>query len=44
MRKRSARISGKKAQLVDRLEANDRNEDFNKKDEVYVAYEMKTLD
>ena len=44
LRKRSARISGKKAQLVERLEAYDRNKDFNKKDEVSVAYEMKTPD
>ena len=42
--KGNARISVIKAQLVERLEEYDRNKDFNKTDEVSVAYEMTTPD
>ena len=39
-RNRNARISGKKAQLVERLEAYDRNQNFTKQDDVSPSFEM----
>ena len=39
-RNRNARISGKKAQLVERPEAYDRNRNFTKQDDVSPSFEM----
>ena len=39
-RNRNARISGKKAQLVERLEAYDRNPNFTNQDDVSPSFEI----
>ncbi|CAC5426674.1 unnamed protein product [Mytilus coruscus] len=40
LRKRKARISGRKHELIERLEAYDRNKDFGNQDEVGEEYSM----
>lgn len=40
LRKRKARISGRKHELIERLEAYDRNKDFGNQDKVGEEYSM----
>ena len=43
-RKRKARISGKKSQLVERLESYDRNDNFSRSENVAASFEMDVRD
>ena len=43
-RKRKARISGKKSQLVERLESYDRNDNFSRSENVAASFEMDVPD
>lgn len=40
LRKRNARVSGRKAELIERLEAYDRNSNFGKTEGTHAEYKM----